>query len=82
MLMIDLLVVPVGLESTVPRDPVTLLQLVPEGGEDPVEGMPDYEEGGRVLLTEHSPEGGVSQGGGHHPGLVIGLAGKYQILSD
>ena len=61
---------------------MALLQLVPEGGEDPVEGMPDYEEGRRVLFIEHSPEGGVRQGGGHHPRLVIGLAEKYQISSD
>ena len=61
---------------------MALLQLVPEGGEDPVEGMPDNEECGRVLLTDQSPEGGVIHDGGHHPRLVIGLAEKYQISSD
>ena len=73
---VDLLVVPVRLERTVARDPVALLQLVPEGGEDPVEGMSDYDESGRVLVAKEAPHGGLGQGGRHHPRLLIGLADK------
>ena len=46
-----------------------------------MEGMPDYDQSRRVLLTEQPPQGGVTKGGGHHLGLLIGLADKYQILS-
>ena len=77
---LDLLVVPVRLERTVPRDPMALLQFVPEGGEDPVEGMPDYDESGRVLPTQQLPQGGVGKSRGHLLGLLIGLADKYEIL--
>ena len=73
---VDLLVVPVSLECAVPWYPVALLQLVPEGGEDPVEGMSDYDESGRVLVTKEAPQGGLAQGGRHHPRLLIGLADK------
>ena len=52
----DLLVVPVRLECTVPRDPVALLQLVPEGREDPGEGMSDYDQRGGLLLAQDIPQ--------------------------
>ena len=60
---------------------MALLQFVPEGGEDPGEGMPDYDESGRVLLTEQPPQCGVRECRRHLLGLLIGLADKYQILS-
>ena len=52
---VDPLVVPVRLERTVARDPVALLQLVPEGRKDPGEGMPDYDERGGLLLAQEGP---------------------------
>ena len=76
------LVVPVRLESAVSRDPVALLQLIPEGREDPVEGMPHYDQRGGVLLPQQGLQGGLSDDGGHHPGLQVGLADKKQRLSD
>ena len=78
----SLLVVPVRLESAVSRDPVALLQLVPEGREDPVEGMPHYDQRGGVLPPQQGLQGGLSDDGGHHPGLQVGLAEKKQRLSD
>ena len=74
----SLLVVPVRLESAVSRDPVALLQLVPEGREDPVEGMPHYDQRGGVLLPQQGLQGGLSDDGG----LQVGLADKKQRLSD
>ena len=46
-----------------------------------MEGMPDYDQSRRVLLTEQPLQGGGRKGGGHHLGLLIGLADKYQMLS-
>ena len=55
---------------------MALLQFVPEGGEDPGEGMPDYDESGRVLLTDQPPQCGVRECRRHLLGLLIGLADK------
>ena len=53
---LHLLVVPVCLECAVARDPVALLQLVPEGREDPGEGMSDYDERAGLLLAQDIPQ--------------------------
>ena len=59
---------------------MALLQFVPEGGEDPGEGMPDYDESGGVLLTDQPPQCGVRECRRHLLGLLIGLADKWEIL--
>ena len=46
-----------------------------------MEGMPDYDQSRRVFLTEQLPQGRGRKGGGHHLGLLIRLADKYQMLS-
>ena len=42
---------PVSLQGAVPRHPVTLLQLVPEGRHQAVEGMSDNEQTGHVTTV-------------------------------
>ena len=69
---------PVILEGAV-RGPVALLQLVPEGGHEPLEGVPHDEHHSGALLPRHLQHPGVGQGRRHLPGRVVGLVGVARL---
>ena len=69
------LVVPVGGERAVPGDPVALLELVPEGGYEPVERMSDNDQSPGTVLLHKTPDRPDTCHWSNLPGLVIWLTG-------